>query len=389
MKKLLFGTIATLLFISVACPVFATEIKISDVLGDSSNQETTTVQELNQKEQERTEAITNLLKLDIPVQTDNPSFALTFVDPSEQKSGVQLEIDKNGYKNITSPYTLPALSIGGHSLKFKFVDGDGATQVLTKEITILPRPPIINTPEIVEGKLVISGSALASSEVILALSSDSKMLTLSTQSDSDGKWSITISENLPTNVYTFTAYARKYGFASNLASAGTANINKSAITEIKKENTKREISFSFNDIDIDNLDGIISSNPDLLVLLSGGFILGLLLTVTIYTIRKNSSESKEIKKVETLMFAKKRPEGQSKTLFEKLTEKEKKEESIIVEETEIQKEDTKTEKKKTEERFIGKVDFLKDFKKFDPDNEKGEEKEVSKKNIKVSLTSKS
>ena len=107
---------------------------------------------------------------------------------------------------------MPALSIGGHSLKFKFVDGDGATQVLTKEITILPRPPIINTPEIVEGKLVISGSALASSEVILALSSDSKMLTLSTQSDSDGKWSITISENLPTNVYTFTAYARKYGF---------------------------------------------------------------------------------------------------------------------------------------------------------------------------------
>ena len=89
------------------------------------------------------------------------------------------------------------------------------------------------------------------------------------------------------------------------------------------------------------------------------------------------------------MFAKKRPEGQSKTLFEKLTEKEKKEESIIVEETEIQKEDTKTEKKETEERFIGKVDFLKDFKKFDPDNEKGEEKEVSKKNIKVSLTSKS
>lgn len=389
MKKLLFGTIATLLFISVACPAFATEIKISDVLGDSSNQETTTVQELNQKEQERTEAITNLLKLDIPVQTDNPSFALTFVDPSEQKSGVQLEIDKGGYKNITSPYILPALSIGGHSLKFKFVDGDGATQVLTKEITILPRPPIINTPEIVEGKLVISGSALASSEVILALSSDSKMLTLSTQSDSDGKWSITISENLPTNVYTFTAYARKYGFASNLASAGTANINRSAITEIKKENTKREISFSFNDIDIDNLDGIISSNPDLLVLLSGGFILGLLLTVTIYTIRKNSSESKEIKKVETLMFAKKRPEGQSKTLFEKLTEKEKKEGSIIVEEIEIQKEDTKTEKKKTEERFIGKVDFLKDFKKFDPDNEKGEEKEVSKKNIKVSLTSKS
>ncbi len=388
MKNVFSKTITTLLFLFVTYPAFAIEIKISDVLGDSSNQETTTVQELNQKEQERTEAITNLLKLDIPVQTDNPSFALTFVDPSEEKSGVQLEIDKGGYKNVTSPYTLPALSIGGHSLKFKFVDGDGATQVLTKEITILPRAPIINTPEIVDGKLVISGSALASSEVILALSSDSKMLTLSTQSDSDGKWSITVTENLPTDVYTFTAYARKYGFASNLASAGTANVNKSAITEIRKDDTKKEISFSFNDIDIDNLDGIISSNPDLLVLLSGGFILGLLLTVTIYTVRRNSSESKEIKKVETLMFSKENTESSGKTLFEKLTEKGKKEKPVV-EEVRKEEETPKVDKKEIEEKFIGKVDFLKDFKKFDPDNENGDEKEVSKKNIKVSLTSKS
>lgn len=388
MKNVFSKTITTLLFLFVTYPAFAIEIKISDVLGDSSNQETTTVQELNQKEQERTEAITNLLKLDIPVQTDNPSFALTFVDPSEEKSGVQLEIDKGGYKNVTSPYTLPALSIGGHSLKFKFVDGDGATQVLTKEITILPRAPIINTPEIVDGKLVISGSALASSEVILALSSDSKMLTLSTQSDSDGKWSITVTENLPTDVYTFTAYARKYGFASNLASAGTANVNKSAITEIRKDDTKKEISFSFDDIDIDNLDGIISSNPDLLVLLSGGFILGLLLTVTIYTVRRNSSESKEIKKVETLMFSKENTESHGKTLFEKLTEKGKKEKPVV-EEVKKEEETPNVDKKEIEEKFIGKVDFLKDFKKFDPDNENGDEKEVSKKNIKVSLTSKS
>ena len=40
---------------------------------------------------------------------------------------------------------------------------------------------------------------------------------------------------------------------------------------------------------------------------------------------------------------------------------------------------------KTEETVINKIDFLKDFKNFDPDNTKGEEK---KSTVEVSLTSK-
>lgn len=374
--------IMVLSFCFLAFPVFAEEIKISEVLGDTSRNETTTVQELNQKEQERTNAITNLLQLNIPKQTDNPSFVLNFIDPSEEKKGVQLEIDKGGYKSISSPYTLPALSIGDHTLKFKFVDKDGATQTLSKEIIILPRPPIINTPEIVENKLVISGSALANSEVIVALSSNSKMTTLATESNSDGRWSITIEENIPTDIYTFTAYTRKYGFASNLASAGTANVKKSTVTEIKKEEIRREITFSFRDVDINNIDGIITSNPDLLLLLSGGFILGLLLTVSIYTIKRNSSESREIKKVENIMFSKEKSEENGRTLFEKLMDKEKREDVV----EEVNRDEPEYEKK--QDRFVAKVDFLKDFKGFDPDNEKGEEKKVDKKNIKVSLTSK-
>ena len=43
-------------------------------------------------------------------------------------------------------------------------------------------------------------------------------------------------------------------------------------------------------------------------------------------------------------------------------------------------------KPEVKEEFISKIDFLKDFKKFDPDDEKGKEKDTE--NIKVSLTSK-
>lgn len=88
------------------------------------------------------------------------------------------------------------------------------------------------------------------------------------------------------------------------------------------------------------------------------------------------------------MFSKENTESSGKTLFEKLTEKGKKEKPVV-EEVRKEEETPKVDKKEIEEKFIGKVDFLKDFKKFDPDNENGDEKEVSKKNIKVSLTSKS
>jgi hypothetical protein len=51
----------------------------------------------------------------------------------------------------------------------------------------------------------------------------------------------------------------------------------------------------------------------------------------------------------------------------------------------VAKEDKVKEKKeeKKQERIVTKIDFLRDFKMFDPDNEKGEEEK-----IKVTLTSK-
>ena len=74
------------------------------------------------------------------------------------------------------------------------------------------------------------------------------------------------------------------------------------------------------------------------------------------------------------------------TLKEKLSKKGKKvEEEKEDKEVEVKEEEKKKEKKaKKEEKIVTKIDFLKDFKTFDPDDEKGREKEK----IDIEITSK-
>jgi hypothetical protein len=51
------------------------------------------IAELEEKEVEREEDFLQQLLLDIPATTDNPSHIITFVDPSDDNSGVELDID--------------------------------------------------------------------------------------------------------------------------------------------------------------------------------------------------------------------------------------------------------------------------------------------------------
>ena len=184
------------------------------------------------------------LELELPTITDNPSLIITFVDPSSEKDGVHLEIDKKGFVNIKSPYTFPALSIGNHFLKFKFVDKYGAMQIVEKEIIIIPRAPILNTPLIETTKITFSGSALAGSEVILLLSADSKMITKNGEVDEDGKWQIEVTDTIPSGTYSFTAFVRKYGYGSNFAQAMTLDITNGH-TKVHEEEQGEKIHFSF------------------------------------------------------------------------------------------------------------------------------------------------
>jgi hypothetical protein len=360
----LFFLLTTLSFIS------AQQLSTSDILGDTEGN--SNIEELDQKEAEREGDFLNQLLLNIPEITDNPSHIITFIDPSEERKGVQLEIDGKSFQDITSPYSLPALSIGKHELRFKFVDKYGATQILEKDIVVIPRPPIINSPSVEEEFLIISGTGLSNSEIMLILSTSRKIFTKEDIIDGDGNWEFKISKDeLSEGLITFTGYTRRYGYASNLAESVTFELGQSQ--NILFSNGKKDIHFKFKDIAFSDINSIISNNMDLVILIIATFTLGFVLSFLLFSLFKNNLEEKKIKFLEK-KISENGKSNKDITLKEKLSQSEPKKE---------EKKPIKEEKKK-EERIVTKIDFLKDFKMFDPDDEKGEEKE----NIKVTVTSK-
>ena len=148
------------------------------------------------KEETRS-SLEEMLDLDIPNITDNPSLLINFTDPSKEKGGVELSLDEKEYNKIQSPFTLPALSIGSHSLTFRFLDQYDVSQTLTKILIITPRPPALNTPNINSEGIIFTGRALAGSEITLILNSNNKMVVKQTEVDQDGVWTLTIAEDIP------------------------------------------------------------------------------------------------------------------------------------------------------------------------------------------------
>ena len=346
-------------------------------------------EELDQIEAEREEDFLKQLELDIPKITDNPSHLITFVDPSDTSEGVQLEIDEKGFELIRSPYSLPALRIGIHTLTFKFVDSLGSTQIVEKEIIVIPRPPIINSPSFGEDSMIISGTGLADSQLILILSSSKNLDTFETEINKEGTWNIEIDLTaLPEGLYTFSAYTRRNGYASDLAESVTFEQGNSQNHTLFQGNKENDIYFSFGAITLDNIKQIILSNSDLLLLILITFTLGFLLSWVLNVILRNSTEKKVIEELEEKMNnnGKKEKEEKGMTLKEKLSKKGKKvEEEKEDKEVEVKEEEKKKEKKaKKEEKIVTKIDFLNDFKTFDPDDEKGREKEK----IDIEITSK-
>ena len=341
------------------------------------------ITELEEKEVEREEDFLQQLLLDIPETTDNPSHIITFVDPSEDNSGVELEIDEGGFEQITSPYTLPALSIGQHDLRFRFVDKYGSTQTLEKGLIVIPRPPIMNSPFFEDGFLKLSGTGLSNSDLVLILSSGKNISVEEATIDAQGNWEILINEEeLSEGVYTFSAFTRKNGYASNLSEPLTFEVGE--FNNVCFNNNK-EIYFSFKDISWKNLGHTITQNIDLGLLVGGAFILGFVICLLITSLVKGSIDNKTIKNFEKKM--KQNGMGEKElTLKERLSQKaetEEKKEDIKEEKKKVKK--AKKEKKSKTEKILTKVDFLKDYKEFDPDDEEGKEED----NIEVKVTSKS
>lgn len=386
MKKFLFTILVLFL---IPNTILAQDLSVDDLLGDTDDVDT---QEVEQLEEDRLEEIENELNISIPEYTDNPSHIVTFVDPSEEKVGVELDIDESGFKDINSPYSLPTLGIGEHHLKFRFVDSLGATKLLEYDTIIIPRPPIIKAPTFENDYLTISGTGFANSEIIVTLSVNASNFIETADIDSDGNWTTSIElETAVDGIYTVFAYTRKDGYASNPSEPAVLAFGDGGLTTASDFQDKNDtISFSFKNITLENLPTMLTQNPDLIIGFVAFLLLGSVISFILITlIRKNDENgiNKEFsKKINTSSS-----DTPEKTLLEVFAQKESKPQESQKKPKEKRKPKKKKKKAKKGKVFT-KKDFLKNFKKFDPDSDTGKKKKEpskkDKKKVLVSLTSK-
>jgi hypothetical protein len=330
---------------------------VQELVGNSTDNTNTTPMTTPTKE--------NPLGLNIPNQTDNPSTIITFANPSQTGAIVQLEIDSKGFVDITSPYSLPALSIGKHTLEFKYQDENATTQIYSTSIIIIPRSPILSTPIITAESITISGTGLANSEIIIQISSGTTVSTKAGEIDEEGKWSLVFSRaDIPNDIYSISGYIRKYGYASNLS-----EVTKFTLDTSDSSNNKGEYLLDLSQFSITVAKQWVLNHQTYILVTFCALILGIAIGAV--------SKAQHIKQI-----AQKTEDNVAKE-FQKNTSK--KPEITLREKLMGSEQKNETKKETEKDTVINKIDFLKDYKNFDPDDINGKEDKAS---VNVTLTSK-
>jgi large-conductance mechanosensitive channel len=262
-------------------------------------------------------------------------------------------------------------------------------------MVIVPRPPMVKAPQFTENNLLLSGTGLANSEVVLTVSIGANNYTQIAEINGDGNWNTSITlENIYDGIYTIFGYTRKNGYASNPSEPAVMEYGNDGIVNVDT-NPSTDIAFDFNNIQFNNISEIITSNPDLLIILISFLLFGALITSVIFLLTRrkdNKDKTKEISK--QITNNKPKEEKTLRELFEEDNSSKKTKNRKSKKKKKNQKVKAKRNKKKKKpkvEKVFTKEDFLKDFEDFDPDTDKGKEnKEPSKKDKKdviVTLTS--
>lgn len=168
-------------------------------------------------EEERRIQLEQLLQLSIPEETDDPNLGLTFVEPTTE--GVEIQIDGGGFAKKTSPYALPSLAIGKHTINFRFKDSLKVLQNLEEILIVIPRAPQVADDQITEfiagGGVEFHGTALPDSTLVYLVGSS--IISGQTEVDADGNWSFSVEEELELGEHGMSAFVRKDGYASNFS----------------------------------------------------------------------------------------------------------------------------------------------------------------------------
>ncbi len=235
------------------------------------------------------------LMLEIPPVTENPSHAIVFTDPSGD--GVSLIIDGQDRGEIESPYNLPTLGIGKHTLEFKFKDKEEVSQTLIKDIVIVPRQPRINTPSVINSKVSIDGTGVAGGVVEIFLSGGLVNYRKEAQIDINGDWTLSMEEELAPEKYTIVAIARKNGFASRYSEPVNFEIRSSQGSEEIDDDQVLLVEHDLESMSLGEIvDFIVQSRP-LLISSAAMILIGVLLGVLLKIFFTDNSS----KKVENLL----------------------------------------------------------------------------------------
>lgn len=243
--------------------------------------------------------------LNLPIVTENPNYSLTFKDPSPDAKGINLDLDGKGSSQISSPYALPTLGIGKHTLEFSFFDSEGAAQTLERDLYIIPRSPTINEAIFKDGILTINGQGLPSSDIEILVSGTARTLTIYTKTDDKGNWDITRSDITQESEIVITALCRKNGFSSYFAQE--LRIPLPAIIDID-DNTQEDenpdttgINFTFSSINLNNIINIFKKNIDLLYYSVGVLLFGLLIGLIIGALDGKDKTNKSDKAIRSAL----------------------------------------------------------------------------------------
>ena len=194
-----------------------TATNTDEVVSQGSGSDASVVALVDEIEEDRKDTLRQKLLLQLPLETDNPSYPVTFVEPTE--TDVEIQVDGGGFSQKKSPFSLPSLSIGKHLINFRFEDENGISQNLEETIIVIPRAPEWAETQAAEFRsdesVVFSGTALPRSTIMLVVSSP--ILTDQTISDDEGNWEIMLRGDLASGEHSAVTFVRKEGYASNMS----------------------------------------------------------------------------------------------------------------------------------------------------------------------------